>query len=172
VGYKLFSINDRALGHGEPIRVKQDDRVLVHLLNASATESRRIALPGHKFTVVALDGNPVLTPASGEVLEIGPAERVDAITEMNQPGVWILGMTNDEDRKGGMGVVVEYAGRPGHAKWVAPPKIAWDYTTFGKQATLPLPDDTFHLLFRRFPVEQAASADGPLTASPIRTRTR
>ena len=38
VGYDLFSINGRMLGHGEPIRVKQGERVLLHVLNASAGE--------------------------------------------------------------------------------------------------------------------------------------
>jgi FtsP/CotA-like multicopper oxidase with cupredoxin domain len=151
VGYHRFSINDKALGYGEPIRVKQGERVLLHLLNASATESRRMALPGHKFRVVALDGNAVPTQASAEVLEIGPAERVDAIVEMNQAGVWILGTTNDEDRKGGMGVVVEYEGQNGPAQWTAPPKIAWDYTIFGKQEAAPEPDETIPLVFKKIP---------------------
>jgi FtsP/CotA-like multicopper oxidase with cupredoxin domain len=151
VGYHRFSINDKALGYGEPIRAKQGERVLLHLLNASATESRRIALPGHKFTVVALDGNPVPAQASAEVLEIGPAERVDANVEMNQPGVWILGTTNDEDRKGGMGVVVEYAGQNRPAQWTSPPKIAWDYTIFGKQEAAPNADETISLIFKKIP---------------------
>ena len=59
VSYDLFGINGRMLGHGEPIRVKQGERVLFHVLNASATEIRSFALPGHVFSVIALDGNPV-----------------------------------------------------------------------------------------------------------------
>src|SRR6516225_6591700 len=47
VGYELFGINGRMLGHGEPIRVKAGERVLFHVLNASATEIRSLALPGH-----------------------------------------------------------------------------------------------------------------------------
>jgi FtsP/CotA-like multicopper oxidase with cupredoxin domain len=151
IGYERFSINDKALGFGDPIRAKQGNRVLMHLLNASATESRRIALPGHVFKVVALDGNEVPTPDSVEVLEIAPAERVDAIVEMNQPGVWILGTTNDEDRKGGMGIVVEYAGQSGTPQWVTPAKSAWDYTRFGKQEIPPEPDETIALLFTKIP---------------------
>jgi FtsP/CotA-like multicopper oxidase with cupredoxin domain len=151
IGYERFSINDKALGFGEPIRVRQGDRVLMHLLNASATESRRIALPGHTFKVVALDGNEVPTPDSVEILEIAPAERVDAIVEMSQPGVWILGTTNDEDRNGGMGVVVEYAGQNSAPQWVAPPKSPWDYTSFGKQEAVPKPDETISLVFKKIP---------------------
>src|ERR1700730_9913425 len=63
VGYGSFTINGRMLGHGEPIRVKQGERVLFHILNGSATEIRSLALPGHSFQVVALDGNPVPNPA-------------------------------------------------------------------------------------------------------------
>jgi hypothetical protein len=37
--------------------------------------------------VVALDGNPVPTPALVPVLWLGTAERVSAIVTMNQPGV-------------------------------------------------------------------------------------
>ena len=47
VGYDLFGIDGRMLGHGEPIRVKQGERVLLHVLNASAGEIRSLALPGH-----------------------------------------------------------------------------------------------------------------------------
>ncbi|MCZ0211558.1 hypothetical protein OZK63_40060, partial [Streptomyces sp. UMAF16] len=62
VGYNIFTINGHQLGHGEPIRVKEGERVLFHILNGSATEIRSLALPGHSFKVVALDGNPVPNP--------------------------------------------------------------------------------------------------------------
>jgi FtsP/CotA-like multicopper oxidase with cupredoxin domain len=143
VGYRHFSINNRSLGHGDPIRVKPGERVLLRVLNASATESRKLALPGHKFTVIALDGNRVPTAAAVDVLAIGPAERVDAIVEMNQPGVWVMGVTHNDDRKNGMGIVVEYAGRTGSAVWRKPANSAWDYTAFGLAgATQPESRDT------------------------------
>ncbi len=85
VAYKLFSVNGRALGHGEPIRVKEGQRVLLRILNASATVTRRIAVAGHQFRVVAMDGNPVAVPKEVRTLELGPAERIDAVVEMNQP---------------------------------------------------------------------------------------
>jgi FtsP/CotA-like multicopper oxidase with cupredoxin domain len=131
VAYKAFSINDRALGHGEPIRVKAGQRVLLRILNASATIHRRIGFAGHVFEVTALDGNPVAVPKKVEALELGPAERIDAVVEMNRPGVWILGATNDHDRQGGMGVVVEYAAQSGQPQWIKPGSGRWDYTAFG-----------------------------------------
>lgn len=45
VGYDLFAINGRMLGHGAPVRVKQGEWVLFHVLNASAGETRSLALP-------------------------------------------------------------------------------------------------------------------------------
>ncbi|HEX4229637.1 MAG TPA: multicopper oxidase domain-containing protein [Bryobacteraceae bacterium] len=115
VGYDSFTINGRMLHHGEPVRVKQGQRVLFHVLNGSATEIRSLALPGHSFQVVAMDGNPVPTPTRVPVLWIGTAERISTVVEMNHPGVWILGDLADDDRTHGMGIVVEYANRTGKA---------------------------------------------------------
>jgi FtsP/CotA-like multicopper oxidase with cupredoxin domain len=131
VGYEVFTINGRMLGHGEPVRVRARERVLFHVLNASATETRTLALPGHVFGVTALDGSPAPTPARVSTLRLSPAERVSAIVEMNQPGVWILGELADEDRNRGMGIVVEYAGRAGAPAWLAQAATEWDYTRFG-----------------------------------------
>jgi FtsP/CotA-like multicopper oxidase with cupredoxin domain len=150
VGYKLFTINGRMLGHGEPIRVRRGERLLFHILNGSATEIRSLALPGHAFTVVALDGNPVPTPTRVSALWIGTAERVDAIVEMNEPGVWILGDTSDDDRGNGMGIVVEYAGSTGAPKWLKPSKSRWDYTRFGRRGVPPAEaDETISMLFEK-----------------------
>ena len=146
VGYELFGINGRMLGHGEPIRVRQGERVLVHVLNASATEIRSLALPGHNFRVVALDGNPVPTQADVPVLWLGTAERISAIVEMNYPGVWVMADLADDDRRHGMGIVVEYAGQTGKPQWTKPKPFRWDYTRFGKTNTVPSsPDETIEM---------------------------
>jgi FtsP/CotA-like multicopper oxidase with cupredoxin domain len=100
-------------------------------LNASAPVQRRIAFAGHVFHVVALDGNPAPAPQDVDVLELGPAERVDAQVILNNPGVWILGATDDHDREGGMGIVVEYSGQAGAPLWRAPARTVWSYGIFG-----------------------------------------
>jgi FtsP/CotA-like multicopper oxidase with cupredoxin domain len=132
--YDRFAINGRMLGFGDPIKVKTGERVLFHVLNASATEIRSLALPGHSFFVVALDGNPVPNPADVPVLWLGTAERVSAIVAMNRPGVWVLGDLMDEDRTRGMGIVVEYANAKGKPRWIKPASSRWDYRIFAKQA--------------------------------------
>jgi FtsP/CotA-like multicopper oxidase with cupredoxin domain len=147
IGYQRFTINGKCLGFGEPVRVKEGQRVLFHVLNASATENIKLALSGHQFQVVALDGNPVPHPQMVDVLELGTAERVDAVVEMKNPGVWTLGTPKDDDRKNGMGIAVEYAGKSGAPKWIAPPKKPWDYTIFGEPRQGQKADEVIPLVF-------------------------
>jgi len=146
IGYQRFTINGKCLGFGEPVRVKEGQRVLFHFLNASATENIRLALPGHVFEVTALDGNPVPHPQRVEVLELGTAERIDAVVEMKSPGVWALGTPMDDDRKNGMGIVVEYANKSGQPRWIKPPKKPWDYAIFGENRPAPNPDEVIPLV--------------------------
>jgi FtsP/CotA-like multicopper oxidase with cupredoxin domain len=145
------------LGHAEPIRVKQGERVLFHVLNASAGEIRSLALPGHVFQVVALDGNPVPKPTEVPLLWLGTAERISAIVHMNRPGVWVMGDLDDDDRGHGMGIVVEYAGRGGKPQWVKPQGYRWDYARFGDSDAQPAaPDETIEMSI----VKHNAALDG------------
>ena len=98
--------DDKMLGHGEPVRVREGERVLFRLLNASPTENISLAIAGHRFTVVALDGNPVPTERVVDNVFLAPAERADVIVTMDNPGVWIFGGVKDEDRSMGLGTVM------------------------------------------------------------------
>ncbi len=142
VEYRLFSINGKMLGFGEPIRVRRGDRALLRLVNASATMTHRLSLTGHTLEVIALDGNPVAKPGKVRSVEMGPGERVDAIVAMDNPGVWILGSLDDRYRASGMGIVVEYADQKEAPRWVPPPPSAWDYLAFGPAE--PSPDADGH----------------------------
>ena len=149
VGYKSYSINSHALGSGEPIRVQKGQKVIFRIVNSSATLPHRLALSGHSFTVLNLDGNPVPVSRTVDVLELGPAERVDALVTMNRPGVWILGELDDKIRDAGLGTTVEYANQKGPAQWLAPAITPWDYTIFGRAASAPAPDvEVIPLVFR------------------------
>lgn len=148
VSYRLCSINGKMLGAGEPVRVKPAQRVLFRVLNASATTTHRLALAGHKFQVVALDGNALTRTQSVPVLQLAPGERVDAIVEMTNPGVWIFGEEDKAQRDAGGGIVVEYAGVRGPAKWSAPQPFVWDYAILGEapNSDRPKPDATIPLV--------------------------
>ena len=150
VAYKQFTVNSHSLGHGEPIRVREGQRVMFRILNASATLSHRVALAGHTFRVVALDGNRVPSPQEVHTLELGPAERVDALVTMRNPGVWIFGELDDKTRRAGLGIVVEYANRTGEPQWTAPSPGRWDYTLFGQPSPPPPPPaEAIPLAFRQ-----------------------
>lgn len=148
VGYRYATINAHMLGAGEPLRVRQGQRVLMRLLNASATDNVVLSLPGHRFRILRMDGNAVPRVTESEVVSLGTAERVDAIVEMNTPGTWVLGSTLAEARRMGLGIVVEYAGHGGAPVWNEPQDATWDYTKFCHQGDVPNPDESFPLTFR------------------------
>jgi FtsP/CotA-like multicopper oxidase with cupredoxin domain len=153
VVYGAASFNDKSLGHGEPIRVKEGERVLFRIVNTSATQETELALPGHSFTILALDGNPLAKPQTSDTLFLAPAERIDAICEMKNKGVWVFGSMIDAERQMGMGAVVEYAGATGEAQWTAPaerPRMI-DYTMYGSATPAPDPDARIDLVFDKIP---------------------
>ena len=132
--YEVSTINGKVMGSGEPLRVKQGERVLLHILNSSPTEVHWIALPGHSLRVVALDGNTVPTPASVPMLRLAPAERVCAEVEMNNPGVWVLGEVRKHVQAAGMAIAIEYAGKTGTPQWQQPEQLVWTYAAFSAPA--------------------------------------
>jgi FtsP/CotA-like multicopper oxidase with cupredoxin domain len=158
VAYKHATINGKKLGHGEPLRVTGKQRVMLRILNASATQNVTLALPGHKFRVVAMDGNQVPRPAEVETLQIAVAERMDVIVEMNSPGVWALASVDDAERNNGLGIVIEYAGQKGPPVWKAPSAVAWDYSIFANAATAPDADQRFSILTRMVAPEDGSKA--------------
>jgi FtsP/CotA-like multicopper oxidase with cupredoxin domain len=146
--YDYSTIDGHMLGFGDPLKVREGQRVLLHLLNASASMIHWLALAGHELTVVAMDGNPVPTPSAMPAIRLGPAERVDVLITMNHPGIWILGETRDGMRKMGMGIVIEYAYQQAKPRWLDPPETLWDYRRFAKlSATTRKPDQIIPLVF-------------------------
>jgi FtsP/CotA-like multicopper oxidase with cupredoxin domain len=144
------SINGRALGHGDPIRVWRGQRVLFRLLNSGAEQDVMLALPGHSFRVVAMDGNPTPSQQTVDWLMMSPGERIDAVVEMNEPGVWVLGSMDDRERESGLGVVVEYADAVGDPVWLRQPMPRfWDYSPFANSAPAPAPDENIELVFQK-----------------------
>jgi FtsP/CotA-like multicopper oxidase with cupredoxin domain len=147
VTYKYASFNDKLLAASEPIRVRRGERVLFHFLNASATQMVELALPGHTFTVVSMDGNLVPQPRAVSSLVLGVAERVDAIVEMNAPGIWILGSVDERERAKGLGRVIEYAGSSGAPIWLESRRKPWNYLDFANMSIAPGADEEVPMIF-------------------------
>lgn len=152
VGSMTYSINDKSLGSGEPIRVRERQKVLFHLLNASTIENRRVALAGHAMRVIALDGNPIPKPQEVDSIFLGAGERADVVIEMTNPGIWIFGSTEKGVREAGLGLVVEYAGQHKQPLWIEPPRRVWDYTIFGTEiSTSSRATQTIEMIFEKIP---------------------
>lgn len=130
--YDFTTINGKMLGYGDPIQVKQGERVMMHVLNSSPTEVHWISFSGHRFKVVALDGNAVPQPQTVSMLRLCPAERVSAIVEMDNPGVWVLGEVRKHVQATGMGIVIEYANSTGKPVWTQPEELIWTYQQFAR----------------------------------------
>jgi FtsP/CotA-like multicopper oxidase with cupredoxin domain len=129
-GYALATINGKLMGAGEPLRVRQGQRILLHVLNSSPTEVHWLSFAGHTLQVLALDGNPVPSPKAVPMLRLAPAERVCMSVEMNNPGVWVLGEVRRHVQAAGLGIVVEYAHAQGAPRWVQPADLVWNYEQF------------------------------------------
>ncbi len=93
------------------------------------------------------------------MLSLAVAERVDALVEMNSPGVWVLGSTLDKAREMGLGIVVEYAGQTGKPVWKDPAAAEWDYGQFAAKSAAPPPDETFVLTFRDIGPQKGSKFD-------------
>jgi FtsP/CotA-like multicopper oxidase with cupredoxin domain len=146
----LLSIRDRMLDAGDAILVGAGERVRFHFVHAGAPDEVHLHLPGHRFHVVALDGNPVPTPAAVEVLSLARGERIEAVVEMSNPGNWTLGSLNDAERAGGLGVRVAYAAQNGPAQWHAPATVDWSYARFSAGSRLvPPADQTIEMLLEK-----------------------
>ena len=147
--YSAYAINGKALGAGEPIRVKRGERVRFRIVNASATLTHRLALPGHRFLVTELDGNPVATPRLVDALELGVGERVDAMVRMETPGTWVFGSTVKRERDFGMGVVIAYDGAHGDPTWRDDSRNAFGYARFSAGGVAVHAERTFDLVLRK-----------------------
>ncbi|HMF65942.1 MAG TPA: multicopper oxidase domain-containing protein, partial [Edaphobacter sp.] len=143
--YDSSTINGKTLGFGEPLRVKQGQRVMLHIVNTSATEPHWLAMAGHQLRVIALDGNPVPAPRAVSMLRLSPAERICVEVEMNNPGVWVLGEVRKHIMATGMGIVVEYGGRTGKPVWQQPQSLDWDYLWFASPARQEKPSGSLNV---------------------------
>jgi FtsP/CotA-like multicopper oxidase with cupredoxin domain len=146
----FLTIRERMLGAGDGIRVKAGERVRFHFVHAGDPAEVHLHLPGHRFHVIALDGNSVPTPASVEVLSLARGERIEAIAEMNNPGHWTLGSVNDAERSDGFGVRVVYESQNGPPQWQAPETNDWSYARFSaRKRLIPPADQTVEMLLEK-----------------------
>jgi FtsP/CotA-like multicopper oxidase with cupredoxin domain len=146
----FIRIGDKSLGAEETIRVRAGEQVRFHLVHAGASEDVHLHLPGHRFTVIALDGYPVPTRAAVDVVSLTAGERIEAMVEMSRAGNWILGSVDDAERASGRSVRVAYADQGGPPLWFSPASLDWSYARFsGRNRAVPVPDQTIEMLLEK-----------------------
>jgi len=143
-----LSINGRCLG--TETHSSQTRRACVfHVLNASAGEIRSLALPGHTFRIMALDGNPYRRPPrcpySGWVLpNASPLRRNESSRRVGD------GDLDDDDRRRGMGIVVEYADQKRQAAVGQAEALSLGLRAFRQVKWLPnTPDETIEITIEK-----------------------
>jgi len=87
--YPLSVVNGRPLEHPFEFVGKRGDLLRLRLVNAASATIFRVALAGHRFTVVQADGQPI-EPLEGNALRIGMGERYDLLVRLDNPGIWPL----------------------------------------------------------------------------------
>lgn len=95
VGHSGVTINGLLPG---ALRASPGERLRLQVLNAGATETYRLELPGHVFEVTALDGTALPAPVRAAALQVSPGERVTAQVVVNQPTGWVVRETERASR--------------------------------------------------------------------------
>ncbi|MHA6533234.1 multicopper oxidase family protein [Paenibacillus sp. BAC0078] len=90
-GNTIYTINGKAFPDSDPIKVKTGDKVLVRLVNNSATDQHPMHLHGHFFQVLSKNGQPLNgSPIVKDTLNLLPGEEYVVAFEADNPGDWMF----------------------------------------------------------------------------------
>lgn len=87
--YPLYLVNGKTPDFPEEFVVRRGETVRLRIANPSSSTIFRVALAGHRMTVVEADGQPV-EPVEADAIRIGMGERYDVLVDAKSPGVWQL----------------------------------------------------------------------------------
>ena len=89
--YKTLMVGDRVYVNGQiapVVRMRPGEVQRWHLVNSSHLENVTLALSGHPFTLLCLDGNPLPRTTSVDSLRLIPGNRADVLVKAGQPGLY------------------------------------------------------------------------------------
>ncbi|MGJ7920251.1 multicopper oxidase family protein [Neobacillus sp. LXY-4] len=109
--YDIFTMNGKSGDSIEPLKVKEGEKVRIRLANIGYV-SHNIHLHGHKFKVVAIDGQELSEPQEikDQLIAIAPGERYDIEFLADNPGKWYLEEHGDAGGTAGMKAIIQYEG--------------------------------------------------------------
>ena len=150
VGYDYFSINGRMLGHGEPIRVRRGQRVLLHVLNGSAGEIRSLAMPGSQIPGFGAGRQQGADAGGGAGAVDRHRPNVSPLWSrwtIPASGCWATWPTTTA--AAAWASLSSTPARRGTPRWAKPAPFKWDYTMFGTANPVPPPDQVVDLVFAK-----------------------
>jgi zinc transporter ZupT len=116
-----FSINGKSYPLTKPFEVRSGQHIRIREINISGTEFHTMHLHGHRFQVIAVDGQPVAKTNRQTMvtLTIGPGETRDIAFVANaKPGTWMFHchvldhLMNGSVGPGGLITAVQYENAP------------------------------------------------------------
>ncbi|MCR8644348.1 multicopper oxidase family protein [Paenibacillus sp. N1-5-1-14] len=135
--YDMYTINGKSGDAIDKLVIKEGDKVRIRLINAGYI-THKMHLHGHEFKVIALDGQPVNSPAviQDQAIAIAPGERYDIEFTANNPGSWLLEEHGTEDRMKNMRAVIQYEGSTKQTDQsnMAEKLPEFDLASYGKQS--------------------------------------
>jgi multicopper oxidase len=96
VTYPYFLANGRTADAARAVDVRPGERIRLRLINASGDTAFRVGVPGTPMIVTHTDGFPVV-PTPAEAVLLGMGERVDAVVEVADSVVPLLGLAEGKD---------------------------------------------------------------------------
>lgn len=96
VVHPYFLANGRTADAARALDVRPGQRVRLRLINASGDTAFRVGVPGTPMTLTHTDGFPVV-PTRAEAVLLGMGERVDAVVEVPDAVVPLLGLAEGKD---------------------------------------------------------------------------
>lgn len=119
-GAKFYIVNGATGAATAPIELNNGERIRFRLINASDSVIP-LALSGHKFAVLAINGSDSMEPhVFRDIVTLNPADRVDVEFLADNPGVWSFASQIPEQASdagkfpGGIACVVRYADAEAH----------------------------------------------------------
>lgn len=107
----LWVINDKAFPKTDTINVTEGDVVEITLTNtAGMTETHPFHLHGHKFEVVAVNGQPVTKNLVLDTIDVEPSNEVTIRFNADNPGIWAFHCHNLIHAGMGMMTTLNYEG--------------------------------------------------------------
>ncbi|MFD2444383.1 multicopper oxidase family protein [Bacillus sp. CGMCC 1.16607] len=109
--YDIFTMNGKNGDAIKPLKIKKGETVRIRLANIGYL-SHKIHLHGHKFKVVAIDGQELNKPQEikDQLITIAPGERYDIEFTANNPGDWYLECHGNMEGTNGMKTIIQYEG--------------------------------------------------------------